>query len=100
MAMSGSVVSGNLQNWSGHHTFSTGRVHRPESMAQLQEVVSRSNKVKVLGSRHSFNHIADSTEDLVSLENLDQTLAIDAKGRTVTVSGGITYGKLCQELNA
>src|SRR4051812_16072411 len=94
------VVSENLQNWSGHHTFSTTRVHSPESLAQLQEVVSRSRKIKVIGSRHSFNNIADSTEELVSLEKLDQTLAIDAEAHTVTVSGGITYGKLCQELNA
>ncbi len=91
-------MSGNLQNWSGHHTFSTDRVHRPETIEHLQEVVNRSSKVKVIGARHSFNDIADSTEDLISLENLDQTLAIDPAQCTVTVNGGITYGRLCQEL--
>jgi xylitol oxidase len=64
----------------------------------VQEIVSNSNKVKVIGSRHSFNDIADSVEDLISLENLDQSLTIDPEKRTVTVSGGITYGRLCQEL--
>jgi xylitol oxidase len=89
-----------LQNWSRHHTFSTDRVHRPATVAELQEVVSRSHKIKVLGSRHSFNNIADSKEDLISLENFDQTLAIDPEHHTVTVNGGITYGKLCQQLAA
>jgi xylitol oxidase len=93
-------MSGNLLNWAGHHTFSTDRVHQPETIEQLQEIVSRSPKIKVLGSRHSFNDIADSTEALLSLEQIDQTLAIDPAGRTVTVNGSITYGRLCQELNA
>lgn len=89
-----------LQNWSGHHTFSTQRVLRPATMAEVQEVVSQSQKVKVIGARHSFNEIADSTETLISLENLEQSLAIDPARNTVTVNGGITYGQLCQELNA
>lgn len=93
-------MSGYPQNWSGHHTFSTERIYFPESVEQLQEVVSRSRKVKVLGARHSFNDIADSTDALVSLENLDPALEIDPERRTVTVQGGITYGRLCQELQA
>jgi xylitol oxidase len=97
--MSETVLSERLENWSGHHTFSTTRVYRPQSMAQLQEVVSRSRKVKVIGSRHSFNNIADAEEALISLENLDQSLVIDPTAHTVTVNGGITDGKLCQELN-
>lgn len=93
-------MSGKLVNWSEHHTFSTDRVHQPETIEQLQEIVSRSRKIKVLGSRHSFNNIADSTEELLSLEALDQTPMIAPDGRTVTVNGGVTYGRLCQQLNA
>ena len=93
-------MSGNLLNWSGHHTFSTDRVYQPETIEQLQEIVSRSHKIKVIGSRHSFNNMADSNEALLSLEKIDQTLTIDPAARTVTVNGGITYGRLCQELNA
>ena len=88
------------KNWSGHHTFSASRVHTPQTFEQLQEIVSRSRKVKVLGARHSFNDIADSVEELISLDQMDQTLEIDPQRRTVTVSGGITYGKLCQELQS
>src|SRR5215204_5913060 len=93
-------MSDTLQNWSGHHTFSATSFQQPESIEELQEIVSRSRKVKVYGARHSFNNIADSTETLVSLEKLDQTLVIDPVNKSVTVSGGITYGQLCAELNA
>ena len=89
----------NPQNWAGHITFSTSRVHLPETIEQLQEIVSRSDKVKMIGSRHSFNNIADSTGDLISLENLDSMLVFDRERRTVTVNAGITYGQLCNQLH-
>lgn len=92
-------MSAVLQNWSGHHTFSASRVHRPETVEQLQEIVSRSSKVKVIGSRHSFNDIADATEDLISLENLAPTWVCDRERRTITANGAITYGQLCQRLH-
>jgi xylitol oxidase len=88
------------QNWAGNYTYSAARFHRPETVEQLQELVSRSRKLKALGSRHSFNGIADSTEDLVSLENLPPVIALNRERRTVTVSAGVTYGQLCRRLHA
>jgi alditol oxidase len=87
------------QNWAGNYTFNAARVHWPESIEQVQEIVSRSRQVKVFGARHSFNGIADSAEDHISLERLEQTVLLDAGRRTVTVSGGITYGQLCSHLH-
>jgi xylitol oxidase len=92
-------MSASQQNWSGHHTFSAARFHHPTTVEQIQEVVSRSRKLRVLGSRHSFNDIADSAEDLISLEQLAPVLAFDHERQTVTVNAGITYGQLCQQLN-
>lgn len=82
------------QNWSGHHTFSATGVHHPETVEAVQEIVQRSAKVKVVGTGHSFNHIADSAEALISLERLDPVLEIDAEAGTVTVSGGARYGEV------
>ena len=75
-------MGANLQNWAGHHTYSAVQLHLPETIEQLQELVSRSSKIKVLGSRHSFNDIADSTEALVSLENLAPTFVLDRERST------------------
>jgi xylitol oxidase len=61
--------------------------------------VSRSSKLKALGTRHSFNDIADSPEDLISLEHFDQVLELDRERHTVTVEAGIRYGQLCQWLH-
>jgi xylitol oxidase len=53
----------------------------------------------MLGSRHSFNDIADTTGDLVSMARMPRVIEIDANARTVTVDGGIRYGELCQQLH-
>jgi xylitol oxidase len=47
-----------LRNWAGNICFSTDRLRHPETVGQVQEIVRNSRKVRVLGSRHSFNAIA------------------------------------------
>ncbi|MCI0579764.1 MAG: FAD-binding protein [Chloroflexi bacterium] len=89
----------NQRNWAGNYTYSAARLHYPETAEQVQELVSRGRKLKVLGTRHSFNGIADSPEDLISLEHFDQVVALDRKRQTVTVEGGVRYGQLCQQLH-
>src|SRR5918995_537631 len=51
-----------LTNWAGNLEYSTGNVHYPKTVEEIQQVVKRCNKLKALGSRHSFSKIADSNE--------------------------------------
>ncbi|OCT11790.1 FAD-binding protein [Paenibacillus pectinilyticus] len=89
----------NLRNWAGNYTFSASELHVPASVEEIQEIVAHSRQIKVLGTRHSFNGIADSTEKLISLEKLNQVIAIDPVNHRDTVEAGIRYGELCQYLN-
>jgi xylitol oxidase len=89
-----------LSNWAGNYTYSTTKVHRPTTLEQVQQVVSRCDKLRVLGSRHSFNGIADCNEGLISLEHLERVLVIDSQRQTVTVDGGLRYGDFCHTLQA
>lgn len=82
------------ENWAGNYTYSAARIHHPQSVEEVRELVASSKKVRALGSRHSFNGIADSPEDMVATEHLNRVLALDATGRTVTVEAGIKYGEL------
>ncbi len=84
-----------LQNWAGNITFSTSNVFYPDSVEQVQELVKQSAKLRVLGSGHSFNPIADSAYTLLSTRELNKVLSLDEKALTVTVESGITYGALC-----
>ena len=90
---SGEQAAAPRTNWSGNYTYSTDRLHLPKTVEEVQQVVKSCNKLKALGARHSFNGIADSTENQISLKNLDQ-MALDPKSRTVAVGAGVTYGQL------
>ncbi|MBC7922238.1 MAG: FAD-binding protein [Ferruginibacter sp.] len=88
-----------LKNWAGNLEYSTGNVHYPKTVEQVQEVVRRCNKIRALGSRHSFNKIADSTENQVSLQDLNKVVSLDKASNTVTVEGGMRYGELAPYLH-
>ncbi|MCY7340480.1 MAG: FAD-binding protein [Pseudonocardia sp.] len=87
-------------NWAGNVTFRARSLHRPTSVARLQELVVRSDRVRALGSGHSFNRIADTTGDLVSVAALPRRFEIDAAAGTVTVSAGQRFGEFTGDLDA
>ena len=49
-----------LSNWAGNIEYSTDRVQTCDSLEQVQNYVKTQNTLKVLGTRHCFNDIADS----------------------------------------
>ncbi|MFK3979296.1 D-arabinono-1,4-lactone oxidase [Micromonospora sp. NPDC050397] len=87
-------------NWAGNITFGARRRHRPSSLAELRRIVAAGDRVRVLGTGHSFNHIADTPGDLVSVAGLPQRLEVDPVHHTVTVNAGIRYGELAARLHA
>ena len=110
-----------LRNWSENVQFSAAQVHLPRTVEELQELVRASSKVRVLGSRHSFNDIAAidaqigagrdgvapaqeppdaASSAYVSVERLDIPVRVDPKRNTVTCGASITYGELCQRMHA
>ncbi|HVW12762.1 MAG TPA: FAD-binding protein [Mucilaginibacter sp.] len=88
-----------LQNWSGNLIYSTADVQYPKSVAEVQSLIKKHNKLKALGTRHCFNTIADSRDDLVSSKELNKVISLDKKAHTVTVEGGIKYGELAPWLD-
>jgi xylitol oxidase len=87
------------KNWSGNFTYSTDRLDTPTSVEQVQAIVKRAKKLRALGTRHSFNAIADSTTEQISLQHLDQ-MTLDPAARTVTIGAGVTYGKLAPYIDS
>jgi alditol oxidase len=86
-------------NWAGTHAYRATRIHRPSTVEELQEIVARAPRIRVLGSRHSFSDVADSAE-LVSLEGLPADIVVDRDRMTVSVGAGVRYGELAEALNA
>ncbi len=83
-----------LKNWAGNLTYSTGNVFYPTTVDEVQQLVKKHSKLKALGTRHCFNTIADSHDNLLSTSKMNKVVSIDARNHTVTVEGGIKYGEL------
>jgi len=89
-----------LKNWAGNIEYSTDQLYSARSLDQLREFVRKQTRLKVLGTRHCFNKIADSRDGFLSLKEMDQVVALDREARTVTVEAGTTYGQLCPYLES
>ncbi len=86
-------------NWAGNYRYNAARLHTPQTLAQVQEIVAAGRQLKVLGTRHSFNEIADTFGEMISLQQFAQVISLDRERQTVTVEAGIKYGTLCEWLN-
>jgi len=93
-------VSNVVTNWAGNITFGARRLHRPRALAELREIIAAGGPLRILGSGHSFNRMADTAGDLVSLLGMPRIVEIAADRRTVRVDGGIRYGELVDRLHA
>ncbi|WP_020133607.1 FAD-binding protein [Streptomyces sp. 351MFTsu5.1] len=91
-----------ITNWAGNITYSAKELHRPHSAAAVRALVAASARVRVLGSGHSFNEIADPGDEgiLLSIADLPPVLDVDTAARTVRVSGGVRYAELARTVHA
>jgi alditol oxidase len=86
-------------NWAGNYTYSTKDLDVAKTVEDVQHSVGSSSHLKALGARHSFNGIADSTVEQISLKPFDQ-IELDAEAKTVTVGAGVTYGQLAPYIDS
>ena len=86
-------------NWSGNYHYSTNDVFQPATVAEVQDAVRSVAGLRALGTRHSFNGIADSKIAQISTLKLTD-VSLDPKTCTATVGAGIRYGDLAIILDA
>ncbi|MDI4645233.1 FAD-binding protein [Cohnella hashimotonis] len=86
-------------NWAGNYEYQAAEIVVPSSVEEIQELVAHSSRVKALGSRHSFNGIADTKGTQLSMDKLNRVIDMDERSGRVKVEGGIRYGELCAYLD-
>ena len=93
-----------LSTWAGTYTFTAPRIENATSVAEVQRVVSEAatarQRVRALGTRHSFNGLADTDGTLLTVTGIDPDPVLDEAEGTVTVGSGIRYGELAVWLQA
>src|SRR5437879_6892753 len=80
-----------LKNWAGNLEYSTDRLYTANSLEQVRGCVKKRSKLKVLGTRHCFNNIADSTDNFLSFE-------VDGQGGCVRAGGAHRDGRCRHDL--
>ncbi|WXF90399.1 D-arabinono-1,4-lactone oxidase [Curtobacterium flaccumfaciens pv. flaccumfaciens] len=86
-------------NWSGTVTYTAERVVRPSSIDEAAQVVADADRVHGLGTRHSFNDVADTPGTLLDLTGIPTELVVDAEHRTVTLGAGTRYGDVAADID-
>ena len=87
-------------NWAGNIEYGAGQLLAPRSIDEAQSIIRSARRLRPLGSRHTFNRIADTDGDQITLVDLPRRLELDTTHRTVTIDSGQRYGDLCPPLDA
>ena len=93
-----------FRNWAGNQVCLPARQHQPNSSATVATIVAKAQlndeRVKAVGSGHSFTSAACTTGHLLSLERMNRVESIDLENHRITVQAGITLAELNKELAA
>ncbi|WTZ06456.1 FAD-binding protein [Micromonospora sp. NBC_01392] len=87
-------------NWAGNVRWSARARHRPTSLDELRRLVAGADRIRAVGTGHSFNRLGDTTGVQVALDGLPPTVALDPDRGTVTVAAGLRHGDLATTLHA
>lgn len=85
-------------NQAGGYAYRARCLHEPTSVEELVDVVERAERLRVIGTRHSFTGIADSDE-LVSLEHMPGSVVVAEDRRSVSVPARATYAAVASVLH-
>lgn len=91
-----------MKNWAANLTYSSARIERPRTVAELAGIVAGEPRVRALGSRHSFCDVADTTGVHVQLDLLDDgrpSLDVDPGTGVASVRAGLRYGEIAPGLH-
>ncbi|PCE15154.1 FAD-binding protein [Microbacterium sp. SZ1] len=86
------------RNWAGNVAYRASRIDHPSSVEELQNVLAQRGSIRMLGSRHCFNDIADTDGVLVALDRMPAVIEVNEARDAVRVSGGLRYGDLAPRL--
>jgi xylitol oxidase len=87
-------------NWAGNVAFAAPGFYRPSSLSELQALVARSARIRVLATGHSFNDLADSPGAQVSVAGLPPEVSVDSAASLARVAAGLSYAELAVRLDA
>jgi FAD-linked oxidoreductase len=92
------LVNQYWSNWSGYHQSNPKQILFPANLEQLQEIVLKQNKIRVVGAGHSFTPLVKTSETLISLDQFSSVLHTDQEKCQSTLWAGTRLYNLAQHL--
>ncbi len=89
-------------NWAGNVAFAAPGFYCPSSLSELQALVAQAgprHRIRVLGTGHSFNDLADSPGTQVTLAGLPPEVSVDSAARLARGAAGLSYAELAGRLD-
>jgi xylitol oxidase len=86
-------------NWAGNVRYRARRAAEPTSIDELAATIEAARSVRVLGTRHSFNDIADTDGIHLSVRSLGGEPELDEATGVVRVPAALRYGDLAPWLH-
>ena len=83
-----------MKNWSGTVEYGARAIDQPRTVDELRAIVAGTDRVRALGTRHSFNAIADTDGVLVTTTEIPPDFELDADRRVVRLGSGTRYAAL------
>lgn len=84
-------------NWAESHRYAAPEYVEPTSIDELRSLVASRPRVRALGSRHSFNDLADTDGTLIGTARLPHAVQLVDED-TIAVTPWMTYGAVAARL--
>lgn len=88
------------RNWAGNVVYGAAGLVHPGSIDEVRTALASSERVRMLGTRHSFNDIADTDGVLIALDRMPRVVEVSDARDAVRVSGALRYGDVAPQLEA
>ena len=87
------------RNWAGNIRY-RGAVAHPTSTDEARALIAAGEPVRILGTRHCFNDIADTSGTLLALDRMPAIFEVAPERDAVRVAGALRYGDIAPRLEA
>lgn len=87
-------------NWAQNQQCTAAVYYQPHTIQEIADILRQHQKVRVVGTGHSWSSICLNHEALINLDEYNKVLAVDKEKMQVTVQPGIKLWQLNEYLDA
>ncbi|MEE9409029.1 MAG: D-arabinono-1,4-lactone oxidase [Polaribacter sp.] len=85
-------------SWNENITYNYKSLYKVISEKELQEVVKKSDKIRVFGNKQSSADIASGAATLIDIRSYNKIISFNDSEKTITVQSGIILGDLLETI--